>query len=79
MDSTVTQIHYVTIPEDKHLTDVKSDAGQIWSKALDELEAQPGFRRLYWGRSPEDETKVQLHVGEFTVTFLRCENHALIR
>ncbi|KAF7520291.1 hypothetical protein G7054_g12813 [Neopestalotiopsis clavispora] len=67
MDSTVTQIHYLTIPEDKHLADVKSDAGRIWSKALDVLEAQPGFRRLYWGRSPEDETKVQLHVVRDTL------------
>lgn len=79
MDSTVTQIHYLTIPEDKHLADVKLDAGQIWSKALDELEAQPGFRRLYWGRSPEDETKVQLHVGELTMTFLQHVKYALIR
>ncbi|KAK6213997.1 hypothetical protein LQW54_004771 [Pestalotiopsis sp. IQ-011] len=62
MESTVTQIHYLTISEDKHLKDVNSDAGKIWSKALDVLEARPGFRRLYWGRSPEDETKVQLHV-----------------
>lgn len=64
MESTVTQIHYLTIPENKHLTDISSDAGKVWSKSLDVLEAQPGFHRLYWGRSPEDETKVQLHVGE---------------
>jgi hypothetical protein len=65
MESTVTQIHYLTIGTDEHLADPNSEAGQIWTKVLDLLETRPGFRRLYWGRSPEDETKIQLHIGEF--------------
>jgi hypothetical protein len=64
MDSTVTQIHYLTIDKDKDLTDPSSKVSKIWNAALDILEQYEGFRRLYWGRSPEDETKVQLHVGE---------------
>lgn len=64
MESTVTQIHYLAIATDKRLGDFNTDAGKTWSKALDLLEALPSFRRLYWGRSPEDETRVQLHVGK---------------
>ncbi|KAI1857705.1 hypothetical protein JX265_011120 [Neoarthrinium moseri] len=62
MASPVTQIHYLTIDTSKDLTDTDSEAGKAWTRALDLLEHFSGFRRLYWGRSPEDETKVQLHV-----------------
>ncbi|KAH8681601.1 hypothetical protein BX600DRAFT_544134 [Xylariales sp. PMI_506] len=57
-----TQIHYFTISPEKDLTDANSEAGKTWAKALDLLEEHEGFRRLYWGRSPEDRSKVQLHV-----------------
>jgi hypothetical protein len=58
--TSVTQIHYLSISQETNLT----DSGSEWSKALDLLEEHGGFRRMYWGRSPEDETKVQLHIGE---------------
>ena len=64
MSSPVTQIIYLTLRPEIDLTDLESDAGKRWSEALDLLEAHDGFRRLYWGRSPEDRSKVQLHVGE---------------
>ncbi|ORY66111.1 uncharacterized protein BCR38DRAFT_522962 [Pseudomassariella vexata] len=62
MAAPVTQIIYLQIGIDKDLTDAKSDAGKTWREALDILQSHEGFQRLYWGRSPEDMTKVQLHV-----------------
>lgn len=67
MTPPVTQIHYLTVGEDKDLSDKGSEGGKPWSRALDLLENSAGFRRVYWGRSPEDETKVQLHVGKRTL------------
>jgi len=60
----VTQIIYLTVDPDKNLTDAKSEAGRTWTEALRVIENHVGFRRLYWGRSPEDTSEVQLHVGE---------------
>ena len=71
MSSPVTQIIYLTISADKDLSSVASEPGKIWSKALDLLEGHGGFRRLYWGRSPEDMSKVQLHVGKLMIALLR--------
>lgn len=65
MSKPATQINYLTISKDKELGDSTSDAGKLWVEALDLLEQYDGFRRLYWGRSPEDWTKVQLHIGKF--------------
>lgn len=59
-----TQILYLNIPAEKELNDPTVAAGHSWSRALDVIEQQPGFLRLSWGRSPEDRTKVQLHVGK---------------
>ena len=59
-----TQINYLTISKDTSIEDPQSDAGRQWEAALDLLEAYQGFRRLYWGRSPENWSKVQLHVGK---------------
>ena len=64
MSSSVTQIIYLKIKPDIDLTDSKSEPGKRWSEALDLLEGHGGFRRLYWGRSPEDMSQVQLHVGK---------------
>lgn len=61
-----TQINYLKIRQDVKLEDQNTDPGRLWKKALDILEVYDGFRRLYWGRSPEDWSKVQLHVGEST-------------
>ncbi|KIX03344.1 uncharacterized protein Z518_06896 [Rhinocladiella mackenziei CBS 650.93] len=63
MITSVTQIIYLTIPADKDLTDSKLNAGNAWSQALDVIEQHVGFRRLYWGRSAEDMSQVQLHVA----------------
>jgi hypothetical protein len=63
MSNPVTQIIYLTITADKDLTNSGTEAGKQWSEALRLLENHGGFRRLYWGRSPEDMAKVQLHVG----------------
>ncbi|CAH0025713.1 unnamed protein product [Clonostachys rhizophaga] len=57
-----TQINYLEISQDVKIEDQNTDPGRLWKKALDLLEAYDGFRRLYWGRSPEDWSKVQLHV-----------------
>ncbi|OCT44139.1 hypothetical protein CLCR_00698 [Cladophialophora carrionii] len=62
MSSPVTQIIYLTVNPDRDLTNPRCEAGRRWSEALDLLEGHGGFRRLYWGRSPEDRSKVQLHV-----------------
>ena len=64
MSEPVTQIIYLTINSAKDLTDPGSPAGGSWSDALDLLEQHNGFRRLYWGRSPEEMKKVQLHIGK---------------
>lgn len=65
-----TQILYLTIPPEKDLTDPTVAAGHSWSRALDIVEAQPGFIRLSWGRSPEDKSKVQLHTGKLYLSLL---------
>lgn len=59
----VTQIFYFTIGKDQDLTK-DSDASRTWSRAIDTLEQHPGFQRCYWGRSPENPEKVQLHIGK---------------
>jgi hypothetical protein len=64
MVSPVTQIIYLTVSSDKNLSDSATPEGRRWSDALDVLESHGGFRRSYWGRSPEDQSKVQLHVGK---------------
>ena len=64
MSSPVTQIIYLTIPAEKSLKDFQSETGKVWSEALDLVQEHGGFRRLYWGRSPEDVSKVQLHVSK---------------
>jgi hypothetical protein len=61
----VTQINYLIIDKNTTIEDADSGAGRLWAEALDLLEQYDGFRRLYWGRSPEDATKVQLHVGTY--------------
>jgi hypothetical protein len=63
--SPVTQINYLVIDKDTTIEDADSGAGRLWVEALDLLEHYDGFQRLYWGRSPEDATKVQLHVGTY--------------
>jgi hypothetical protein len=70
MASPVTQIIYLTVSPDQDLADLRSEAGKRWSEALDLLGGHGGFRRLYWGRSPEDTSKVQLHVGQSTFHFI---------
>lgn len=64
MAPAVTQINYLTISKTTEIDSPESDAGKLWGRALDLLEQHEGFRRLYWGRSPEDWSKVQLHVGK---------------
>lgn len=64
MSIPTTQINYLTISKETPIEDPESDAGRQWEAALDLLEGYQGFRRLYWGRSPENWSKVQLHVGE---------------
>ncbi len=64
----VTQIIYLSIDPSKDLTKPNSEAGRTWADALNVVERHVGFRRLYWGRSPEDMSKVQLHVGELITT-----------
>lgn len=63
MSIPATQITYLTISKDTLIEDIEEEVGKQWNTALDLLEQYEGFRRLYWGRSPEDWTKVQLHVG----------------
>lgn len=64
LESPATQILYLRIHIDKDLNDTSNEVGRLWAKAIDIAEAQPGFRRAYWGRSPEEPEKVQLHIGE---------------
>lgn len=64
MSTPATQIIYLTVDPDKDLKDTTTEAGKSWSRALDLLQQHIGFQRLYWGRSPEDKSKVQLHVGK---------------
>lgn len=64
MATAATQIIYLTIDPSIDLTNPQTKGGRAWSEALDLLESHVGFRRLYWGRSPEDMSKVQLHVGK---------------
>lgn len=64
MSDPATQIIYLDINAEHDLKDPTSEAGKAWSRILDLLEQHVGFRRLYWGRSPEEPSKVQLHVGE---------------
>lgn len=66
MSTPVTQINYLTISKDTPIEDPETEVGRQWDAALDMLETHDGFRRLYWGRSPEDWSKVQLHIGEFS-------------
>lgn len=65
LDSPATMIVYLKVSTEKNLNDLNSDAGRKWAQAIDILERQPGFRRAYWGRSPEAPESVQLHIGEF--------------
>ena len=64
LESPATQILYLRIHIEKDLNDTSNEVGRLWAKAIDIAEAQPGFRRAYWGRSPEEPEKVQLHIGE---------------
>lgn len=60
--STVTQLIYLTIPQDRDLKNADSYHGRLWASALDIIENSPGFHRLYWGRSLEKPVNVQLHI-----------------
>ncbi|RVX72574.1 hypothetical protein B0A52_03970 [Exophiala mesophila] len=62
MSTPATQIIYLTVDPDKDLKDTTTESGKSWSRALDLLQQHIGFQTLYWGRSPEDRSKVQLHV-----------------
>lgn len=79
MSSAPTQIHYLTISAEKDLTNSNIGDGKTWSNALDLVEQHVGFRRLYWGRSPEDMSKVQLHIGKSHIRSLeigrKMESH----
>jgi hypothetical protein len=59
-----TQINYLNISKDTIIENPKTAPGRLWTEAQDILQEYDGFIRSYWGRSPEDETKVQLHVGK---------------
>jgi len=62
LPSATTQIIYLTIPPDRNLKDITSEAGKTWARALGNLADSEGYQGLFWGRSVEQPEKVQLHV-----------------
>ena len=61
LPSAVVQIAYLTIASPNEL---QKDA---WSKGLSTIENSTGYKSLYWGRSVEQPTKVQLHIGKIAL------------
>ncbi|KAK5070316.1 hypothetical protein LTR70_010686 [Exophiala xenobiotica] len=47
---------------DNDIKDLSSNAGKIWSRALDAVTKSEGYQMLFWGRCVEQPEKVQLHV-----------------
>lgn len=59
----VTQMSIFPIRSSCKLDDLSSKEGRVWSELLNLAEQQPGFLRLYWGRSVEKRDRVHLHIG----------------
>ena len=41
-----------------------SPPGKVWQSTLDTVSAQDGFQRAYYGREVENQSVVQLLIGE---------------
>ena len=46
------------------IEDPDSSAGKVWQSTLDTVSAQDGFQRAYYGREVENQSVVQLLIGE---------------
>lgn len=46
------------------IEDPDSPAGKVWQSTLDTVSAQDGFQRAYYGREVENQSVVQLLIGE---------------
>ena len=60
-----TQMIILPIKHDATIEESESDEGRVWTAALQFLQQQSGFRRLYWGRHLEEPGKTQIHVGMY--------------
>ena len=49
------------------IEDPDSSAGKVWQSTLDTVSAQDGFQRAYYGREVENQSVVQLLIGEARV------------
>ena len=49
------------------IEDSDSSAGKVWQSTLDTVSAQDGFQRAYYGREVENQSVVQLLIGEARV------------
>ena len=52
------------------IEDPDSSAGKVWQSTLDTVSAQDGFQRAYYGREVENQSVVQLLIGEARVRSL---------
>ena len=46
------------------IEDHDSSAGKVWQSTLDTVSAQDGFQRAYYGREVENQSVLQLLIGE---------------
>ena len=46
------------------IEDPDSSAGKVWQSTLDTVSAQDGFQRAYYGREVENQSVLQLLIGE---------------
>ena len=64
----VTEIAYLTLKPGLKLgveLTGSSPTAQIWTEAMETITQQPGYQRLHWGLTLEDESLLMVFIGTF--------------
>ena len=59
-----TEIATLPLAAGATIEDPSSPAGKVWQSTLDTVSAQEGFQKAYYGREVENQSVVQLLIGE---------------
>ena len=59
----VTELATIPLTPGAQIEDPTSPAGQVWQSSISTISSQPGFQRAHWGRELENESVLQLFIG----------------
>lgn len=63
----VTEIAYISLKPGISITGSTTEA-QAWSETISTIQAQPGYQRLHWGITLENQDLLMLLIGTFPLS-----------